>query len=77
MKFFINYKAFGATIFAKRSDNGKKYPDGLRTIANKTGLSVATVQRAENGKSCSLETYVTLCHWLELDLDTFVDEVTN
>lgn len=76
MIFVINYASFGATIFAKRCDNGQKYADPLKGIANETGLSLATVCRAENGNSCSLETYVALCQWLEMDLDSFVDEVT-
>ena len=49
-----------------------KPDDSLRKLSPQTGLSIATLSRAINGKSIAITSILKLCTWLEKDINEFV-----
>lgn len=59
----INYNLLGKNLKTKRTI---EMDLDMRTLAEELGISTGTISRVENGKPCSLETYLVLCSWLEI-----------
>jgi len=58
-----------------RSKRGKR---GLREVAKEIGnVSSSTLSRIEQGNLPDIETYVSLCKWLEVSTDFFTDNAEN
>lgn len=58
-----------------RSKRGKR---GLREVAKEIGdVSSSTLSRIEQGNLPDIETYVSLCKWLEVPTDFFTDNAEN
>jgi len=55
----------------------KRGKDGLRETAKKIGVSAPTLSRIEQGRVPDLETYLTLCDWLEVSTEYFVKEAES
>ncbi|MGN7824757.1 helix-turn-helix domain-containing protein [Chitinophaga sp. 22536] len=67
MKSTLNTELFASMIKSKR---GKM---GLRETAKSIGnISSATLSRIEQGKLPDVETFITICKWLEVNTETFV-----
>ena len=63
----LNTELLASMLKAKR---GKI---GLRIVAEAiNGVSVATLSRIEQGKVPDVDTFIRLCHWLDVPTDTFV-----
>src|SRR5438128_2507955 len=46
---------------------------GLREIAEEIGgVSASTLSRVEQGKIPDLDTFVRICRWLDVSMDTFI-----
>jgi len=67
MKSTLNTELFASMIKSKR---GKM---GLRETAKNIGnISSATLSRIEQGKLPDVETFITICKWLEVNTETFI-----
>ena len=67
MKSTLNTDLFASMIKSKR---GKM---GLREAAKNIGnISSATLSRIEQGKLPDVETFITICKWLNVNTDTFI-----
>lgn len=44
----------------------------LRTVSKKTGISISTLSRCENGGMPELTTFFDLCRWLQRPVDEFI-----
>lgn len=49
----------------------------LRDIEKETGVSFATLNRIEAGKTPELETFAALCKWMGVSLDDYFDNGFN
>jgi transcriptional regulator with XRE-family HTH domain len=62
----INTDALSEMIRSKRGSRG------LREVAKDIGdVSVSTLSRVENGNLPDIDTYVKICHWLDVSIDFF------
>lgn len=62
----INIDALSKMIKSKRGGRG------LREVAKEIGgISVSTLSRVENGNVPDIDSYLTLCKWLEVSIDFF------
>ena len=53
----------------------KRGPRGLREIAQEIGnVSPATLSRIENGKMLDVETFLSICDWLQIEPQQFIRE---
>lgn len=51
----------------------KRAGKGLRAVAEEIGnISAATLSRIEQGKIPDVDTFINICHWLEVTTDTFI-----
>lgn len=65
----LKASALAAAIKTRRADKS------LRLVANEIGgISAATLQRVESGKTPDLKTLVAICQWLQVPLSEFIDE---
>jgi transcriptional regulator with XRE-family HTH domain len=55
----------------------KRGNQGLRQVGKEIGVSSSTLSRIEQGNLPDIETYVTLCKWLEVPTDFFTDNAEN
>lgn len=70
----IALKSLADAVFLKRADcNYRKPSRSLRDVAEETGISAATLSRIEREMMPDLETYIKLCRWLDVPLETFVE----
>ena len=60
MSNYLNTKRLAQLVRIKRGDRG------LREIASITGVSPSTLSRVENEKTPDVDTFFTLCDWLEV-----------
>lgn len=64
---FLDTKALAERLRQKR---GKR---GLREISEEmNGVSISTLSRVENGKVPDVETFLTICHWLQVSPSEFI-----
>jgi transcriptional regulator with XRE-family HTH domain len=64
---FLDTKALAERLKAKR---GKR---GLREISEEmNGIGISTLSRIENGKVPDVETFLTICHWLQVSPGEFI-----
>ncbi len=64
---FLDTKALAERIRLKR---GKR---GLREISEEmNGIGISTLSRIENGKMPDVETFLAICHWLQVSPSEFV-----
>ncbi|MEL6968807.1 MAG: helix-turn-helix transcriptional regulator [Bacteroidota bacterium] len=69
----FNHKDFAEAIKAKKMPG-----DTLRKLQPKIGLSTATISRAINGHSISMESVLKICKWLDQNINEFlVADVTS
>lgn len=65
----IDRRALGATIEGRLKHDG----DSQRAAADRIGVSFSTISRAINQVGIpDLQSYIRICRWLQLSLDTFV-----
>lgn len=51
----------------------KRASKGLRAIAEEIGnVSAATLSRIEQGKIPDVDTFISICKWLQVPTDTFI-----
>jgi transcriptional regulator with XRE-family HTH domain len=51
----------------------KRASKGLRAIAEEIGnISAATLSRIEQGKIPDVDTFISICNWLQVPTDTFI-----
>lgn len=68
MKSTLNTKLLASMLKSKRGDKG------LRETAEEIGsVSLATLSRVEKGNLPDVETFITLCKWLGVSTETFVE----
>lgn len=67
MKFMTKY--FMADVATKRIISERK---SLRPMAEKIGISSATLNRIESGKMPDLLTYAKVCKWLKCKTDKYL-----
>jgi len=64
---FLDTKALAESLRSKR---GKR---GLREISEEmNGIGIATLSRIENGKIPDVETFLAICHWLQVSPSEFI-----
>lgn len=63
----FNHKEFAKAIKAKM-----KPDDSLRKLSPQTGVSIATLSRVMNEKKVSLQSILSLCSWLNKDINEFL-----
>src|SRR5437588_6843417 len=64
---FLDTKALAESLRSKR---GKR---GLREISEEmNGIGIATLSRIENGKMPDVETFLAICHWLQVSPNEFI-----
>lgn len=67
MEIELNTELFQRDIIKKREAKS------LREAAKEIGISAATLQRIEQGKEPSLDSYIKLCFWLNKPLENFIE----
>ena len=64
---FLDTKALAESLKLKR---GKR---GLREISEEmNGIGISTLSRIENGKVPDVETFLAICHWLQVSPSEFI-----
>ncbi|HZR41230.1 MAG TPA: UDP-N-acetylglucosamine 1-carboxyvinyltransferase [Ktedonobacteraceae bacterium] len=72
MASFLDTQQLAALLKAKRGDRG------LREIAQEIGnVSPATLSRIENGKMLDVETFLSVCDWLQVTPQRFIKEAPH
>jgi len=72
MQSTLNTELLASMVKSKRA--GK----GLRTIAVEIGgVSAATLSRIEQEKIPDVDTFISICKWLDVSSDTFIDGKLN
>ncbi|MBN3948406.1 MAG: helix-turn-helix transcriptional regulator [Nostoc sp. NMS7] len=73
MKYHLELERLSRLIRQKRGTNG------LREVANETGISQSTLSRVERGQTPDLSSFIALCNWLDVSPSTFFgsDEISN
>lgn len=67
MKSTLNTELFSSMLKSKRGKTN------LRDTANEIGsVSSATLSRVEKGNLPDVETFITLCKWLDVSTETFI-----
>jgi len=64
----INANKLARMVALKRGERG------LKEIAKKVSISIPTLSRVEQGRVPDLKTYLSLCKWLEVSADYFVEK---
>lgn len=67
----LDTKKFSEMIKSKRGNQG------LRALASEIGVSASTLSRIEQGNLPDIDTYITLCEWLDVSTDFFVSKDPN
>lgn len=70
----IDTNKFAEMIKSKRGGTG------LRQLSSEIGISPSTLSRIEQGNLPDIDTYLTLCNWLEVSPEFFtnvISETTN
>lgn len=67
----LNHKKLVTAIIEKRFDMQykRKKNIGLRELANKIGISFATLSRVMSGRKMDLDTFLRICYWINKDID--------
>jgi transcriptional regulator with XRE-family HTH domain len=64
---FLDTKALAESLKLKR---GKR---GLREVSEEmNGIGISTLSRIENGKMPDVETFLAICHWLQVSPNEFI-----
>ncbi len=65
---------FDSAAFAKQLRQKRIIDENidLRTVAQKTGVSPATLSRVEKGRMPELLTYAALCRWLGVPMNQYI-----
>ncbi len=67
----LDTKKFSEMVKSKRGSTG------LRTLAAEIGVSASTLSRIEQGNLPDIDTYLTICNWLEVSSDFFTIASTD
>lgn len=59
----INWKGLSEDLRAKRAEERIEQKDAARQM----GIAASSLSRLERGKTCSADTYMSVCSWLEVD----------
>lgn len=70
----FKYEAFALEIKKKRLEQMSRElrTIGLRELSREIGVSLATISRVLRGRKIELETVLTLCIWLGVDINQFI-----
>ena len=71
MSSYLDVKELAELVRHKRGDRG------LREIASTTGISASTISRVENEKTLDVQTFLTLCDWLEVSPHQLIKSTKN
>ena len=67
MQSTLNTELLASMVRSKRADKG------LRAIAEEIGnVSAATLSRIEQGKIPDVDTFISICKWLNTSTETFI-----
>lgn len=64
----VNYNALATTLDIHRTQQGISW----RALAKHTGIAPTTLSRLTHGYAVEVDTYIVLCRWLNVPLDTFI-----
>lgn len=59
----VDWPRFGEAIAIDRMGRGMS----VRDVTAETGVSIATLSRAEHGQQVGASVFLTLCDWADLD----------
>ena len=67
-KQYFDVKKFSKTIKTKRIIRDET---DIRTAAKQIDISASTLSRCENGKQMEINTFLSICHWLDVSPTNF------
>lgn len=63
----IDWQTLGSTLARKH------HHVSLRTLAKILGTSASTLSRVEHGESCDADLFMSICQWLEMPAESFLE----
>lgn len=70
-KTIFDYRAFSKEMHIKIATIDEYRGRSLSSLGREWGLSKATMSRAANGIRCELETVLTICFFLDMDINNY------